>query len=227
MSVPTNKRRKPCEPYRSKTRAVPRYGWISSNWSGYVKRKSRQAYRRISAEWTVPYVFPSSRTSYSSAWIGIDGFTNNDLIQTGTAHDWIQGRPVYYAWWEILPDTETIIHQPVNAGDCMRGIITKITRHSWCIHLSNLTKGWTFRTVQRYSGPQSSAEWIVEAPSIGGSPALMPRLSPISFRMCRLNGRPPAFSTKDKGIMVQNQRILSVPGPPNSCRDGFVVQRVR
>ncbi len=225
MSDRTIKRRKPCVLHPTKESSRPRSGWISFNWSGYAKRKTTHPYRRISADWTVPYVLPSSRNSYSSAWIGIDGFANTDLIQTGTAHDWIQGKPVYYAWWEILPATETMIPNPVSPGDCMRGIITKLTRHSWCISLINLTKGWTFRTIQRYTGPQSSAEWIVEAPSVGGSIASMSRLSPVAFRNCRLNGRPPALCIRDKGILIQGQRILSIPGSPNCCRDGFVVRR--
>ncbi|WP_429350648.1 G1 family glutamic endopeptidase [Paenibacillus sp. 4624] len=82
----------------------------------------------MSAESTVPYVLPSSRRSYSSAWIGIDGFANKNLIQTGTSHNWLKGKPVYYAWWGILPETETIIPHPACPGDCMRGSITKITR---------------------------------------------------------------------------------------------------
>ena len=47
--------------------------------------------------------------TYSSAWIGVDGFNDNDLIQTGTEQDYYSGGAHYDAWWEILPAAETEI----------------------------------------------------------------------------------------------------------------------
>ncbi|GAS80762.1 G1 family glutamic endopeptidase [Paenibacillus amylolyticus] len=225
MTDRPHKRRKPCALHQKKKDSSPRFGWISSNWSGYARTGTQNQYRRISAEWTVPYVLPGTRNSYSSAWIGIDGFENSSLIQTGTGHDWIQGKPSYYAWWEILPDAETIIPHPVSPGHRIRAVISKLTRKTWCITLSNLTLGWTFRTIQYYSGPLSSAEWIVEAPTVGSSIASMARLTPVTFNMCRLNGQSPAFRTSQKGIMIQGRGIVSIPGTPNRCKDGFTVRR--
>ncbi|WFR62027.1 G1 family endopeptidase [Paenibacillus amylolyticus] len=222
-----HKRRKPCVLHQKKKVSSPRFGWISSNWSGYARKGTVHQYRRISAEWTVPYLLPSSRNAYSSAWIGIDGFENSSLIQTGTGHDWIQGKPSYYAWWEILPAAETIIPHPVSPGHRIRAVITRLTRKTWCITLSNLTLGWTFRTIQCYSGPQSSAEWIVEAPTVGSSIASMARLTPVTFSMCRLNGCAPTFRTSQKGIMIQGRSIVSIPGNPNRCKDGFTVRRYK
>lgn len=95
MTDRPHKRRKPCALQKKKKDSPSHFGWISSNWSGYARSGTRNQYRRISAEWTVPYVLPSTRSSYSSAWIGIDGFKNSSLIQTGTGHDWIQGKPSY------------------------------------------------------------------------------------------------------------------------------------
>lgn len=226
MTDRIRKRRQPCELKQPKKHTSLQPGWVSSNWSGYAKLGSPRSYQRISAEWTVPYVLPSRMNAYSSAWIGIDGYNNADLIQTGTSHDWINGKPVYYAWWEILPSAETMIPFPVSPGDKMQASITKITRKTWCITLRNGSKGWTFRTVQRYSGPQSSAEWIVEAPTVAGVTSALSKFTPIQFRHCRLNGRSPQLRSNLKGIMIQSKQVLAVPGPPNRCKDGFVVRRV-
>lgn len=76
------------------TSAKPRrnIGWISSNWSGYSLKGKNGAYKQISAKWNVPFVRPSRTATYSSAWIGIDGFGNSNLIQTGTGHEFIDGQ---------------------------------------------------------------------------------------------------------------------------------------
>jgi hypothetical protein len=49
------------------------------------------------ATWVVPSV--KKITGYSSAWVGVDGFSNNNLIQTGTESDFVNGKAVYRAWW--------------------------------------------------------------------------------------------------------------------------------
>ncbi|WP_339192447.1 G1 family glutamic endopeptidase [Paenibacillus sp. FSL W8-1287] len=74
-------------------------GWVSSNWSGYSITGKKGTFKRVSAKWNVPFLRPSQGASYSSAWIGIDGYGNNSLIQTGTGHDFIDGKAYYYAWW--------------------------------------------------------------------------------------------------------------------------------
>ncbi len=48
-------------------------------------------------------------STYSSSWIGIDGFNNSNLIQTGTEQDYTSGGAQYCAWWEIFLAAETQI----------------------------------------------------------------------------------------------------------------------
>nr|WP_234992937.1 MULTISPECIES: G1 family glutamic endopeptidase [unclassified Paenibacillus] len=202
-------------------------GWTSSNWSGYAATGSKGAFRSISASWTVPFVLPSERSSYSSAWIGIDGYNNSSLIQTGTEHECVNGKANYYAWWEILPRAETRIRLPVFPGDLIEASIVKLSLSKWLIRLRNVTRGWLFRTVQAYKGPQTSAEWIVEAPAIGGAITRMARLTPTAFRCCRLNGRNPELTGAERGIMVQNGIVTAIPSRPNRAGDAFLVRSVR
>jgi hypothetical protein len=154
--------------------------WAASNWSGYAETGT---FTGASATWTVPSVSASSSATYSSAWVGVDGFNNDDLIQTGTEEDYYSGGAHYDAWWEILPASETEISQPVSPGDRMSASIyetsatTGSTRgfgrhgssseHEWVIDISDTTQGWNFSTTQGYSGPGASAEWVVEAPEVG------------------------------------------------------------
>ncbi|MBB6733003.1 G1 family glutamic endopeptidase [Cohnella zeiphila] len=200
------------------------YGWTSSNWSGYALSGAKGAFRRVSACWTVPFVRPSSSPSYSSAWIGIDGFNNSSLIQTGTGHDYVNGKAYYYAWWEILPAAATLIRLPVHPGDRIQAVIARISRSRWSIVLRNRTRNWTFRTIRRYNGPQSSAEWVVEAPQVGTSLSRLASLSPVPFSRCRVNGRNPRLTLGERGVMVRDNRVISIPTRPNGEGDAFVVK---
>ncbi|UQZ37626.1 hypothetical protein C2I18_21725 [Paenibacillus sp. PK3_47] len=201
------------------------FGWSSGNWSGYAIRGKKQAFRQISGEWMVPFVRPSAKAAYSSAWIGIDGYGNSSLIQTGTGHESVNGIVHYYAWWEILPAAETVIPYPVSPGDRMQALIIRTSPGKWMIQLRNLSRHWVFRTTQRYSGPQASAEWIVEAPQVNGSIAGLARLSPVCFSRCRVNGKSPKLKSSDGGIMIQNKHKVAVPSRPNTRGDAFTVKR--
>lgn len=198
-------------------------GWVSSNWSGYAVSGRKNAFRKISANWTVPFVRPSSNNSYSSAWIGIDGFGNSSLIQTGTGHDFVNGKAHYYAWWEILPQTMTLIPKPVHPGDHMKAVISKLKGSTWLISLRNASRNWVFRTIKRYRGPQASAEWIVEAPQVGASISKLARISKVYFTGCRLNGKNPMLTPENRGTMLQNNNVTSIPGKPSAAGDAFAV----
>jgi hypothetical protein len=184
---------------------IPGFGttatWASSNWSGYAEPGS---YTAISGSWTVPSVtagaassgggrsrfgggYASASAWYSASWLGVDGFTDNNLIQTGTEQDFYGGAAHYSAWWEILPAAETTISTstyPVAPGDEMTASIVETPatvtvgggrrgggtlEHVWTITLGDLTRGWTFTTSQPYNGAGSSAEWVIEAPQINGA----------------------------------------------------------
>ena len=156
--------------------------WSAANWSGYAMSGS---YTGISSLWTVPTVVASTSATYSSTWIGVDGFTNSKLIQVGTEQDYSGGSAHYNAWWEILPAPESVLsttQYPVGPGDRMKGTIyetsattkvvsgtTTTVQHLWTIVLTDSTKGWTFSTTQVYSGTGASAEWIHEAPVVNGA----------------------------------------------------------
>lgn len=219
-----NKFHRACKFSRSGKPRLNSLGWVSANWSGYAVSGRSNAFHRISAKWTVPFVRPSSQSTYSSAWIGIDGFGNTDLIQVGTGHDFVNGRAQYYAWWEILPDVMTPIPNPVRPGDRMHAVISKVRGSTWLIYLRNSSQNWTFRTTKRYNGPQSSAEWIVEAPQVGSAISGMARISTVRFSCCRLNGRNPKLTSDELGVMLQGENITSIPTAPNREGDAFQVR---
>ncbi len=223
--------------------------WSSSNWSGYAETGS---FTGVTSTWTVPSVAVASSTTYSATWIGVDGYNDGDLIQTGTEQDYYSGSAHYDAWWEILPAAETEISTtkyPVTPGDRMSAAIYETatttggrfrrgTEHIWSITISDTTRSWSFTTDQGYSGPGSSAEWVVEAPEVNGAIA---SLSHYSFSPPTNTGDfdnagiltgivssgSPKYATaalnyqNDAGVMIQNGAQVSTPGEPDGAQTAF------
>ncbi len=202
-------------------------GWSSTNWSGYaLSSATNGTYHAISGQWVVPAVLAGHGSTYSSSWIGIDGFNNSSLIQTGTEQDYSQGSAHYYAWWEILPAAETKIspsQYPVQPGDHMSANIKNNGNGTWTITLADSTENWSFTTTQSYSGPGTSAEWIEEAPTIGGRVATLANYGQATFNPGTVNGGNPALMSSESGVMIQKRKQMSTPSLPDSDTDGFNV----
>ena len=238
--------------------------WASSNWSGYAETGT---FATITGSWTVPSVTAGASASsgggrrfggrgttsawYSAAWLGIDGFNNGSLIQTGTEQDYYNGSAHYAAWWEILPAAETVISKPVSSGDAMTATIAKTsatitvksggrhggttTENEWQITLNDVTQGWSFTTTQAYTGPGTSAEWIVEAPSVNGQIASLANYAFPSgsagagdFHNATVSATVGGTLTgaglnygNDSGVMIQNNAQVSTPGQPDGPETAF------
>lgn len=166
-------------------------------------------------------------TAYSASWIGIDGFHNNSLIQVGTSQNIVRGIPRYYAWWEMLPAAETEISPslyPVQPGDAMLAAIARQPDRTWTITLNNITRGWTFNLGGlRYRGPQTSAEWIEEAPLVNGQLSSLANYGTVTFNPGAVNGANPQLSPADGGTIHQAGRRVSTPSLPDADTDGFTV----
>ncbi len=229
-------------------------GWASSNWSGYAETCSAP-YTSIGGSWTVPAV-SSPAGSYSATWIGIDGFNNSDLIQTGTEQDVsTSGTASYAAWWTT--SANNFIEQPitsgctpsssscgvVHAGDQITAKIEQDSSGSsqWTITISD-GLSWTFTRPLTYTGPGASAEWIVEAPTIGGKVSTLSDyasstspliFNPDSIAAGTINGSSsPALTYSDGGYMVaghgRGQTVVSIPSGPDTetsggSSDGFAI----
>jgi hypothetical protein len=219
--------------------------WSSSNWSGYAVSQaavsglpcvpaSGTAYTSIGGTWTVPTVTGSSRgSSYSSAWIGIDGFSNSNLIQSGTEEDYYSGKAHYNAWWEILPAAETVIPSiTIDPGDSITVSIVKGTGTNWTITFTDNGKtGHAAQTpfviTKSYTGVGSSAEWILEAPEVNGRIATLANYGSTVFDKGTVNGASVVLAAANSGAMVQGRGQVSTPSLPDTgapAGDGFAVQ---
>lgn len=145
----------------------------STNWSGYavetnLANPQNFAVSDVKGSWTVPSVSCTSTNTYSSAWVGIDGDSDNTVEQTGTEHDCINGQPSYYAWFEMYPKPSFRINMPIAAGNNINAEVKFVGNNRFTLILANTSTGQTFTTTQKLNANRQSAEWIIEAPYSGG-----------------------------------------------------------
>jgi hypothetical protein len=197
-------------------------GLTSSNWSGYGGTAAKGIkFTYATATWIVPSV--KKITGYSSAWVGIDGFSNSHLIQTGTESDFVNGKAVYRAWWEILPASETVIPSlKIKPGDTMAASVQNTAGNKWTIAIADETTGTLFTIDQTYKGPGTSAEFILEAPSNGSGQLPLAHYKETQFynlaRGVNFGNPGDAVLTFPNNAiaMVQNNKQVSTPSKPSN-----------
>jgi len=150
----------------------------STNWSGYAVTGAAGSVTSASGSWIVPTV-TGSNGQYVAFWVGIDGYNSATVEQTGVLAEVTGNRRTsttsYYAWYEFYP-LESIIEittatspsgapATVKPGDTILASVTYLSG-TFTLTINDETEKWTFTTAGSQSGAtESSAEWIVEAPS--------------------------------------------------------------
>lgn len=140
----------------------------SLNWSGYdVNGTGITGVKSV-------FVVPTAKAvpaGFAANWAGIGGYSTTDLIQAGTSED---SSGTYYAWYEILPAPETQLtacagdaNCTVTPGDKVTVEIHNVGINVWSVNLTDAGR-WTWSQNIPYVSSESSAEWILEAPSVGG-----------------------------------------------------------
>jgi hypothetical protein len=209
----------------------------SSIWSGYVVSSNlgnpQPSVTGIKASWIVPTAFSTSIDTYSSAWIGIGGFHDDKtLIQTGTEHDYVNGREFYSAWYEILPDQAIRIEEmSITPGDLITALIelTNPQTNEWKVEIRDLTKNQEFSINLIYNSSKTTAEWIIERPTINSQKSALANFGTVSFTDCyaTINANTAAMGeyphSQVKMINELTLQLASV-SPITENNTGFTVQ---
>ncbi|MGH9105171.1 MAG: G1 family glutamic endopeptidase, partial [Acidimicrobiales bacterium] len=209
--------------------SVPVGSATSSNWSGYAAPGG--PYSLVKGTFTVPTpAVGAPRDSQVSEWVGLDGTGQDDtaLIQAGIDENPDPDSPSGYdiqPWWEILPAAETHISGlGVAAGDTVTVTVWKVGAGAWKLNVTDDTNGKGFTTPsEHYTGPGTSAEWIVEAATACEfgchTVPLAPYSPPVAFSGLGMTGSPQA--SLEQIAMVQGFDQVSTPSALTS--DGFTV----
>jgi hypothetical protein len=170
----------------------------STNWSGYaaatnLNNPATGSVTAVSASWVVPTVTaPRFGRYYSSAWVGIDGFSDQTVEQLGTEQDVTNGKASYNAWWEMYSSGRGMPEQVISGftvkpGDAITASVQYQGSGNFLLTITDSTRNETFNTTQNTNATQSpiaaqsSAEWIVEAPTVGGRQATLANFGTITF----------------------------------------------
>jgi len=173
----------------------------------------------------------SCGNTFSAAWVGVGGFNDATLIQTGTEQDFVNGRAQYAAWWTTdaqgYAETSFSPSVTVSPGDTISASVV-MKNGSWAITLTDTTTGAVgSQPLRDYTNNELSAEWIMEAPGIGGRQSTIASFSTDTFDPGAISGRSggssPSFAATDGGILVQKNTIESIPSNPDSDKDGFAI----
>lgn len=135
-------------------------------WSGYVVGGG--PFTMVTGTFSVPNLAPSPANAAIAEWVGIDGWQGvKSLIQAGVweTYDASTGVVDILPWWEILPaPVQRITTMSVSPGQDVSVTIWQMTPTVWGIALTNDTTDQQFTIERAYSGPQATADWVVEAP---------------------------------------------------------------
>ncbi len=160
-----------------KGQVLPLHGATTSslNWSGYAVTPTGGGVTAVSSTFTVPSagLVPPG---FAATWTGIGGYNTSDLIQAGTAEQSLPSNSVvgdeYYAWYELLPASETQLTNctgdpncTVTPGDTVTVNISEVSGNTWSISMTDAGK-WSWSQDVNYSSSESSGEWILEAPTL-------------------------------------------------------------
>jgi hypothetical protein len=153
---------------------IPVREGTSSNWSGYAvyasssKKSQSESWTDVSGTWTVPAV-SGSANSYSSIWVGLDGYNDGTVEQIGTEQDVSStGSTSYSAWYELYPKMPVTIPYPVKPNDIITASVSYAGKNSFTLTMSDNYWATSFQITKTCPNAQrSSAEWIVEAPWSG------------------------------------------------------------
>lgn len=154
----------------------------SENWSGYaITRSSEHDVIGITATWQVPQVSGSGNAD-SSTWAGIGGIYSQSLVQAGTDQQLVNGQPVYYAWYELLPDKPKLIDTvTILPGDIVTVSIMHVKDMQWNVTVMDQNTNQTVQQHITYSSCYCSAEWVEELPSVRGGDPILANFASVTF----------------------------------------------
>jgi autotransporter-associated beta strand protein len=171
----------------------------STNWSGwYSSAGSGNSYTDITATWTVPTLTaPASGTSYCATWIGFDGIGNSTVEQCGIEESITSGGSLnLFAWYEFAPAAAVNMGLVVLPGDTINAEVkydpSQNSGGNFAYVFTLTDGGQSFNHTEFTSSNdgRATSEWIVEAPTVGGSQATLANFGSATFRngTAALNG---------------------------------------
>jgi hypothetical protein len=212
----------------------------STNWSGYAQSAPNGTYTAIVDSWTVPKVTTNPAGSeYDFDWVGIDGYSNDTLVQAGTESNDSNGTANYEAWTEIIPASSVVISGlTIHPGDKITTTVQETAVNVWSMEVQDITTGKSGGRIVDYDANGADAETIHERPTVGGSLSTLANTTNVTFTPGEVSTAPagstPVYKPLLKAVtgavlhriyMTNNSgtKTIAIPSTPSSNKEGFAV----
>ena len=195
----------------------------SQNWAGYVLTNGGP-FDSVSASFTVPALtcHPGQQLSGISNWVGVDGSPpgDNQVFQDGVDSQCVSGAQVNTAWWEWYPQSGSDLQMNVNTGDQILAMVWNSGTDEWNWEIADEMTGAVLQAPMSiaYTGPASSAEWILEDPE-GNQNQLIPfplGCTPVTFSDRTVS--PGSWQPSENGLtqIADDTNVLATPDLPSN-----------
>ena len=201
------KRKRPVLDKRIETRDFSPSGWAGAAvLVSTLNFNPPEPVNTVYGEWFIPNVTPipnePSGGQTVGFWVGIDGYTNNQVLQAGTAATVTGNTTVNWVWteWAPLPPIQ-ITNFPIKPGDYITVLVcAPQPNQGFCSMLNKTTNQATSIGITQPNSVTSigsSAEWIVE-----GVSSILPVFSTVIFQNCSAGTKDHAFNTQ-RGVVIE------------------------
>jgi hypothetical protein len=178
----------------------------SSAWSGYAVSGADGAFSSVSATWVQPAGTCTGGTALAGFWVGLDGFGNSTVEQTGDAIECHGKKASYFAWYELYPNPPVDYSNPVKPGDTLTASVTTNGDGDYTMTISDPGEDWSQSTTLSADGENATAEAIVEAPCCNakGNPLPLADFGRVQFYRVMVNGAKIGTLSPTKIIMADS-----------------------
>ena len=196
----------------------------SANWSGYVLTAGSGGYQSVGATWTVPSVdCASTPGGVEENWVGVNGWSSNGLVQTGTAsYCGANGQKGAWTWWTngAMGYSNQYLFAVV-PGDVISARVFQDASGHWNYYVDDITSGSLYTAPTSFTGPGATAEWIVEDPGNPVANALYPPANFGSTTFADMSLSPPFsnWALMDSDAVTMETPGGSVKALPSTIQD--------
>lgn len=199
----------------------------SLNWSGYASINS--TFDDVKGSWTQPAATCSGKSTYSSFWVGLDGYASSTVEQLGTEADCSKGKPSYYAWWELFPGPSRLINFFTVTPGVTYSAEVQTDGNDVTLTLSGGGNRPESLTFGLDGASLSSAEWIAEAPSMCAKSCRelpLTNFGTVNFSGASVNGSAiddSAWSFDPLTMITGNGTVKAAPSGLDSTGSAFSI----
>ena len=201
-------------PYTGKAVDSPLDHEYDSNWAGaaFASPPSGSKFTSVTGTFNVPTVVKTNGRA-GAAWVGIDGFNTDSILQTGIQWEVEDSEVQFSAWHEWYPaDSVNFPALAMSPGDEITVTVVASSSTSGTATVENTSTGKSVsKAISGQALAGQNAEWIVEDFEEGSSLVPFANFGTITFTGCSAttNSGTTGLTGADTVDIEQNNNVLT------------------